>query len=213
MIKVKNTFQHQGMTVCKGKLVLIEQDVTSEERKGIQHIEKGKLKYSMPIIISETEEIEVGDKAYNEINQSIINVNDSLAADILREEWKQYKTLALPEHFSPEQLQLIVDGKLKDGDEICLECIEMLNGNLSLLGDISYKEVRLNQQNHITLIQKSISDRIQEAKSNYRKKVLEIWDKKEESWDDILYNEKMDMYNDEQLLEYLTKNFHPPKRK
>lgn len=33
-----------------------------------------------------------------------------------------FKILALPEHFSPQQLQDIVDGKLKEGQKILLEC-------------------------------------------------------------------------------------------
>lgn len=32
------------------------------------------------------------------------------------------KILALPEHFSPKHLQAIVDGKLKDGDKVLVEC-------------------------------------------------------------------------------------------
>ncbi len=50
------------------------------------------------------------------------------------------KILALPEHFLSEQLQMIIDGKLKDGDRVLIECygapgsygIERVNNHIIL---------------------------------------------------------------------------------
>lgn len=71
-----------------------------------------------PILISETEKIEVGDWVYESTNPSIFQW----------QEWckelkgiNKFKLLALPEHLSPEQLQMIVDGKLKE-DKCLVEC-------------------------------------------------------------------------------------------
>ena len=79
-----------------------------------------------PISISRTEKIEVGDwfLADTVFNQYIVKctsvdesfINGNFYCSLC------FKILALPEHFSPQQLQDIVDGKLKDGDKVLIEC-------------------------------------------------------------------------------------------
>lgn len=73
-----------------------------------------------PILISYDEKIEVGDWVYQNRGNGDLEIfqikNEyTIARDI------QKKILVLPEHFSPQQLQDIVDGKLKEG-KCLVEC-------------------------------------------------------------------------------------------
>jgi len=153
----------QEVPVAEGKLVLVE---CKSEEALIVRVENGinvplyyfvranfiAGKYYKPIIISETEKIEVGDwvlggpgdEAHNEIWQWD---GDSYISD------EDNKILALPEHFSPKHLQSWVDGKIKDGDRILIECESIINDEV---GTESYRQhdhyvIKLNQSNHITL--------------------------------------------------------------
>ncbi len=116
-----------------------------------------------PIIISETDHPEIGDKimstcilhdgigtvsGFNKrqyyINESNLSISDK-------------KILALPEHFTPKQLQAIVDGKMKDGDEVYIECVDNTpkfipidKFNSDALKQFGYF-IKLNSDNHITL--------------------------------------------------------------
>jgi hypothetical protein len=76
----------------------------------------------------------------------------------------EFKILALPEHFSPEQLQMIVDGKLKDGDKVLVECddkwvkvaysmdVEKFNKWVKVAYSMDVEKfIKLNSSNHITL--------------------------------------------------------------
>ena len=74
-------------------------------------------KFLKPILISRTEKIEEGDWILTKLNQ-IIKAGKNIV-DL--KEGGCIKILALPEHFSPEQLQMIVDGKLKEG-KCLVEC-------------------------------------------------------------------------------------------
>lgn len=142
-VKVTNTVSHktsQGdVLVTKGKLVLI-------------HVKPGEDGFFMkngvfkPIIISETEKIEGGDWYY--ANKTLFKADEKLYEGNDPNTVKnQFKILALPEHFSPKQLQAIVDGKLKDGDEVYVECIKQWIGSTTHYG---YK-IDFNSDNHITL--------------------------------------------------------------
>ncbi len=99
---------------------------------------KGIGKYYKPILISETEKIEVGDQVFvNDLPHDppsifpVIKVeeghsgvhgkiwisnNDYIVLSLCK------KILALPEHFSSKHLQMIVDGELKDDDNVLIEC-------------------------------------------------------------------------------------------
>lgn len=115
-----------------------------------------------PILISETEKIEVGDIYAMFIDDKwelMEPCHDEREARRCNElsPIKEVcrKVLVLPEHFSPEHLQAIVDGKMKDGDKVLVECA--VNDAMSLL-DISDnfplkhpKYIKLNSSNHITL--------------------------------------------------------------
>jgi len=110
-------------TVCRGKLVLVEKDAESNSlltKSSIGYISKreGDIIYDPkgldPIIISETEEIEVGDKVYDDLHKE--------QRDHYNKNKKRFfKVLSLPEHFSDKHLQAIVDGKLKQG-KVLVKC-------------------------------------------------------------------------------------------
>ncbi len=141
MITVKQTETYKDTTgeciVCRGKLILIS---TNEEPIGLcrlikdigkQHFNSKKGDFGIlknigdplywrkikPIIISEREEIGVDD--YCLINNEIIHKVE----DNFQLKHKSKKILALPEQFSPTYLQAIIDGKLKNGDEVFVRCL------------------------------------------------------------------------------------------
>lgn len=136
-IKVKQTENLDGRIVTRGKLVLIETKEVADILKwkkdskitgrAIQYIQAD-VNYIRPIIISETEEILIGD-SYLQIltsGKKCVNVADEITVEIIKEQivCEVFKILALPEHFSPEILQMIVDGDLKDGQDLWVECEE-----------------------------------------------------------------------------------------
>src|SRR6218665_1565240 len=121
--------------VCKGRLVLVstgehptangqlmifhsEQYSRAGYKKGEisiclnyqTDIERGTWHQLKPIIISETEELEDGFDVY--INKGIVRATAGNRASNLSILGGK-KVLALPEYFSPNHLQAIVDGKLK----------------------------------------------------------------------------------------------------
>ncbi len=127
-IQVKNTEVYKNSQgehiVCKGKLVSLKNKILWKSCKG--SILDGKTETTILqryAIVSETEKIEVGDKMYNSKFNSVVEAaNDSLVN--LKGIDGSYcaKILALPRDLSQEQLQDIVDGKLKVGDEVYVVC-------------------------------------------------------------------------------------------
>lgn len=106
---------------------------------------KGLGKYYKPILISKTEDIKYKDLAYyanihgggkflvkavdtewnrvyHELDKDPIEQYGTIEGGITPLPNEVFKVLALPEHFSAAHLQKIVDGKLKDGDKILVEC-------------------------------------------------------------------------------------------
>lgn len=130
-IKVKDTRMHETayltanqlpfkVPVTEAKLVLIQNRNWSEGQQGYQ-----------PILISETEEIEVGiDWAYSittkEIGKTVKGLINFQHSNFV-------KVLALPEHFSPKHLQAIADGKINHGDKVLVECREIYS-DVSVMG-------------------------------------------------------------------------------
>jgi hypothetical protein len=111
---------------------------------------------SMPILISRTEKIEVGDWIYDSYRKKIrkANMEQDTVVDYC------FKILALPEHFSPESLQLIVDGKLKEGK--CLVECEKDEESMGKLIGIS--KIKLNP--HITIYPDYIQSAIKICKEH-----------------------------------------------
>jgi hypothetical protein len=199
MIKIKETFQHNGKTVCKGKLVLIEtsmldSNIVQDKKTKEMTIRVGSYsvnhyKAIKPIIISETEE----DK------------NDLLQGKLV-------KILALPEHFSPELLQLIVDEKLKDGDEVIVEC-----WNPSGVFKELDSKIKLNDKNHITLIQEeSLIEQMAKHVNSYEDSMDKISSEihSQKTWNDISRIYMKERRSPSQsIFEFISENYYPPKRK
>lgn len=129
----------ESVRVTKAKLVLIE---VSENITQIGLCLRD-MKLYKPILISETEKVEVGDISYCSYTGNINTWSGFEKKECC------YKLLALPEHFSPEQLQMIIDDKLKDGDKVLVECYtynEFKGGR----GEQSGFYIKFNSSNHIT---------------------------------------------------------------
>jgi len=120
----ENTYDFTSVPVVEGRLVLIDISGSKVQIDSMQHKDAGTIYitgrgWAKPIIISETEKIEDGTDAY--LNNAIVRATAGNRATKITELGGK-KILALPEHFSPEQLQMIVDGRLKDGDKVLVEC-------------------------------------------------------------------------------------------
>lgn len=109
-----------------------------------------------PILISRTEKIEVGGWVYvPDSYEKIMKVGDGqLEISLSRilnpdeEDPKEvFKILALPEHFSPEHLQMIVDGKLSG--KVVVECEQHNPSIQNILADDGTMKIKLNP--HITI--------------------------------------------------------------
>lgn len=213
--KVKNVISIGNKIFAKGKLIFKESQhnalfsITPYNTISLNVlIGKG---YE-PIIISETEKIEVGDYFIGgTMNLGFDNIeqckkkNDFL--EIIRDKdgfahtfWK--KILVLPENFSQEQLQMIVEGRLKDGDEVLVECEEVCpHYNGKHIGrDCSCKSgfvyiIKLNSQNQISL---------QKVEENNWNSIIEEYNRK---------NGKIYDTPTLHFIAYLEENFHPSKRK
>lgn len=153
--KIAKTETEGEHIVCKGKLILIN--------KFPQSVSKYAFKSSNgmwmdAIIISETEEIEDGEDIYHIPTKTL---NKFVKGDM-----HCHKVLALPENFSPKHLRAIADGKLKDGDEVFVQCEKYLTkvSEWQRFGDW---EIKLNKDNHIKIFfgNKNI-DAIEMADSN-----------------------------------------------
>jgi len=135
---------HKNMLVAESKLVLVDTGTDgdypdySRQIIGINH------RWVRPIIISETEKIEERDKDWYYV-KDVNNYYSTSTHSIKLFHGKHFKVLALPEHFSPKHLQAIVDGKMKDGDKVLVECEKYIDPNKTPL----QKRIKLNP--HITL--------------------------------------------------------------
>lgn len=219
-VKVKQTETYKDSQgehiVCKGKLVFIYEDKqyppigaigsnnvhplfmwtenhSDMVRSGVL-TEYKNTKWIKPIIISETEEIEIGDKYIHLPTNTILEKGQDKEAILVN----SYKILALPENFSPKHLQAIIDGKLKDGDEVLIECKNMKTYN-DLYPHKSNMEfhdnyfIKLSNDNHIKLFPIN----------------------KEESWDNIrkhCFSSRGIPYSN-LIFRWLEDNYLPPKRK
>ena len=210
-VKVTKTEQYEDSYgkyfVCRGRLVLIDK-VSLYEING-----KRDILIKTSVIISEIEDLEIG-KVYNEKVNDIVDFNDTPViynGNIL------FKILTFPENLSPEILQDIVDRKLKDGDEVLVEC-EKSNvyiGTHPLSGEKNVEvwdgeyEIKLDKDNYIKLFPVK-------KEEDYRDELYEkeYGIKKEESWIDI---ESKYPYVRESgwgyVFLWLKENYNPPIRK
>lgn len=168
------TTQESEVPVVEGKLVLIKNENIYPEIDQIGfNISVGNLFWNQvtpskqieklvgvvtPIIISETERIEMDDW---------VQLLDYFGNPFLGgpQQWKgngvlnngHVKVLALPEHFSPKHLRDIVDGKMKDGDKLLVECETKYDDTDTFINEWGNREgrdnefVRFDSQGHIIL--------------------------------------------------------------
>jgi len=172
-IKVKDTKMHKphsngvvggklttdGVLVAEGKLVLVDTELQIGKcdlaNDKLSILDNRLIRFGSvvkPIIISETEKIEVGDLRYvvshdgsSEMNPvGIIAKYEGNKGEIMG-----FKILVLPEQFSPKQLQDIIDGKMKD--KVSVECdYNKIQGDIKR--DIHLERfIKLNSQGHVTL--------------------------------------------------------------
>lgn len=158
--------------VKKGKLILIKHNIFPEigtigsnevhplfmwtnqhKQNCLKLVEYKNTQAIVPIIISETDEIENSHMMWDSINNHIVKCTDSgLKENILSDDTRMayhrnstFKILAMPTNFSPKHLQAIVDGKMKNGDEVYVQCKRV--GYQHMSADF----VDLDSNNHVTL--------------------------------------------------------------
>lgn len=173
MIKVEHTKTHQvtkrpwdgkkviEALVTDAKLVLVE--CKPEEALFFYSVALGMNSYSFsqglvkgigvyikPVLISKTEKIEVGDWYLNSEDELFMCGRD--ASEYIVVGIGCRKVLALPEYFSLQQLQDIVDGKLKDGDKVLVECETFkIHPEWDKPIGAEYSEERIKLNPHITI--------------------------------------------------------------
>lgn len=134
----------------KGKLILLP----DLEGSGVDALN--------PVIISETEPINEGDWCLsNKENGRILFKNETIRA-----KKSDCKVLAKKHNFTPKQLQAIIDGNIKNNDEIIVEC--------SILKKETFKFTK-KSVNVIYPIRIYRSEEIKE----YRKKDFKTYNRKE----------------------------------
>lgn len=151
-IKVKDVKIQDGVPVKEGIFILIPIDQKKDP------MGSGAPNY---FVVSETENIEVGDYVYNQSNGNIFKTDNVLQSNNCNhnEIGKPFKKiLILPENFSPEIIEDIVNGKLKNGEKVLIRCEAMPNEfdnpmsnpeGVHNTEDSEY-EIKLNEKNHIS---------------------------------------------------------------
>lgn len=150
MIKVKNITIHNGVPVVEGDIVFLNVNdndgLFSKLFKGFDDVR--------PIIISNTEEIEIGDKYIDEeFMIKTFEEKDKLKKEI------RVKVIAFPENFSEQHYQDIKSKKIKDGDVVLIECEERPDtdsiGNGNTLKEAMKNgrpyQIKLDAWKHITI--------------------------------------------------------------
>jgi hypothetical protein len=122
---------------------------TQAHKDGFKNlVEYHKTAVVQPIIISTKDRIEIGDKIYHKADGKVITYTKEIAADKALNNpstYGYYKVLVLPEQFSSKQLQAIVDGKMKEDDQVYVQCKRV--GYQHMSADF----VELDSFNHATL--------------------------------------------------------------
>lgn len=155
-VQKHETAQSGMVDVVKGKLIFIPTKEGSD-LTGSFMINPFMIPYK-PVIVSETEPIDDEDKilsgdticTVSKNRGSYLSVYELSHLDLRTD--KCMKILAMPENFLPEHLQAIVEEKMKSGDDVLVECKELLarysDGNL-LYGTGNY-QIKFSEDN-ITL--------------------------------------------------------------
>ncbi len=186
-VKVKETSVHTSSygnyVVCEGVLRLIKSNVEDSVfyKDGIGLMKNngcdmfGTGEYLKPVIISKTEEIKDEDSILHK--EEILTVSKNRGHYLSIYEFTHIdvradlcnKILVKSDNFSPKQLQAILDGKLKDGMNVLVECegceVDYVTSVWSPKGSYIGKQIKLDSNNHIKLFgmpnkEESLSDRL-----------------------------------------------------
>jgi hypothetical protein len=161
MIKVKYIDRNDdGILISRCRLILVELSDKERMNNTVNSwiLKDNKTFYFKPIIVSETESINDGDKVLVElpIGLCITEVTGvespyfiTKAGGLTHPNTNPRKVIAMPKNISMETLQSILDGELKDGDEVFIEC-----ENISLKYDINDEFILKTINNHIKIIKK-----------------------------------------------------------
>lgn len=169
IVTSKNTFDAScglmdtiDIPVAEAKLVLVECNIHESlivvgptemwlTKEGV-YIAPTKVKFVKPILISETEKIEVGDYYYNSSSKNIVACLYEYEAVASSSNPECFKILAFPEHFSEKHLQALVDMvRLKMGDKVLVECQEWNQIKALTKPESLSFTIKLNSHFHITL--------------------------------------------------------------
>lgn len=144
--KVKQIEDHSDFIACAGQLILVIDESIKSLQKGRLYLptdsgDKNDMTYGyrlrekdieendsfinkpiLPIIISKTEQIEIDDYVFDSINQSLFQCKNRSHLLVINNQSSCYKVLVLSEQFSPVQIQAIVSGVLKDGQNLLIGC-------------------------------------------------------------------------------------------
>lgn len=133
----------RSILVTEGELILVEYPYNDFPNKagdicrfpyGLNIAGLDDMGYNLikPIFISRNENIEIGDwvfSLHSSIHGLIFQVTGDPQLWSLKGDDKPFykKIISLREYFAPEHLQMIVDGKLKHGDKVLIECEKHLS--------------------------------------------------------------------------------------
>lgn len=166
-VKIKNKIALDGSIVVKGNLILVKSDEwsdlvfsTSVHGGLFQSVHYSPMKemgdyYVKPVIISETEEINVGDKFLIQ-GADPEGIHERVAEDGCNKPYCN-KILAMTENLSPDHLRMITSGKLKDKDVVFVEC--EFDGTYES-GEkkewIDWYKIKLDEKCHISILYSSV---------------------------------------------------------
>lgn len=143
--KVKNTELYENSLgkylVCEGKIVELYMEI-----EGAFEINN---KWVAMLIISETEEIQIGDNAIG-LDNKIIKCNESNHA-FIQEHWK--KILVMPDQFAYEHVQfLLLELGFHNKDYTFVECEKIVIGGSQNPFNKCYHKIKLDNNNFVTLV-------------------------------------------------------------
>lgn len=123
ILQTEDYFEDQEKNIgCKGLLILVEiteEDYVNNPHQGIKLINR---KFYKPIIYSQTELLQIGDKFINLLSKKIEEYKNIDYGEFDPNKIKFCrKILAFPENFSENHLQDIVNGDLNDRDVVYLK--------------------------------------------------------------------------------------------
>ena len=172
-IEIKKTEINDERLVCRGKLVFVKTDYVENCITGYYGTNDGKGNLALtsrgymgdyfisPIIVSESEEINIGDKFL--WKDKIFTLLESDEGNILNDFKNEGKKILVPfEKMVYEILHNIVSGYFNEGEEVFIECKKTLDGFDDKDNEIWSYEILLNYVN-IFHVKKIPTDEIEKG--------------------------------------------------